>query len=873
MVIPIIGLGTPDDVSQGGFNFTLANGGTKYLALMLGQHLGAQAVDAAKILAEGLPAGEWFITAPSDNVLLGVPPHYEAGRGFFLFPKSQRVFPNLDANGVPIAETMLDVEMSYLTGLGHAMVDGQMRVDAFQEKPGEKPYDPNQVFEMLLSYGMKKWYAERFGGADVDVLVAKRAFLNEFRSRFVNESKLKYDLQRNYVQENILLAFLLAGEKGRQIWNEMYGTSKAAAFRGGDRVSLELWSDIRTNAQEAVKASPELREFLEGLMKYVRFTNLNTFYFAFDGKVADVFLDKTQGYEQPLANPAEGTFFAPRRKGMELDWSSHVLTPMMVTKPQWMSPTYYTEKQKKLFPDVEEWADLWNIANAAKTAAGGSLSAAPFGPFWFDTGKVQDIERIVRMAMDEKNLWDRLFIRSAFRLPLFDNEVGAQYPKDRIEFSDPENYMMINSSIEVPAGVRVKIGKGVWLDHAKLVIDAKAGETVVIPDGTILAAVRVKGQFRGTGTNRYFYHYMGDRGIDFDRQPRFISNIHLKDIARPVTVSHAEDVDPKSAEPLNVQLADGTPLGGYSFAKSFFPSDKNARVFDFAANFNALSEHIQTMRRSEIRSKVQILTDLVPVMAKRETLPAKVGGIVIFGSSSKRVTPEAARMYKEGKAPWILVSGRYGKDVKEDGKVEPEALIFKKELMAQGVPEEAIILEDQSRDMTDNAVKTADLLKAKGLSPESVIFLHGPYHVLRGAQEFRRALAKAGLSTKVYEHAGYVPDVAGMSAAEQDKIEKMMIAQIGKLNSDVPEIPELSKLNELLTELLGEAASPVQASRSEARSMQLIKIGFLINAYFRRTDASVRARTIQNLIKGFGLLPEAAGLLETMRQRRSGELD
>ncbi|MEI7752475.1 MAG: nucleoside-diphosphate kinase, partial [Candidatus Omnitrophota bacterium] len=534
------------------------------------------------------------------------PPKYEAGRGFFLFPKSERVFADLDANGVPNADTVVDAQkLSYLTGLGHAMVDGNMRVDAFKEKPGQKvpgvkPEEPNQVFELLLGYGMQKWFEEKFGRPAKDAIEAKKAFLGEFRSRFVDESKLVNGLQRDFVQENILLAYLLGGSKGKAVWDVLYSTSAGQGFRGPDNLNVHEWQAIQTSSQRAVKQGPELKEFMEGLMKYIRFTNLNTFYFAFDRKVASAFLDEKSGYQHSMAKTSDGTFFLPRRTGMELDWSSHVLTPMTVALEDWLSPKYYDEKAKKLYPDVEDWAQLWKMANSVKAAAGGDLSAAPFGPFWFDTGKVDDIDWIVRMAVQTDRLWPRIFIREAFRLPLFTNEVGEdQYPKAQVEFKDPDNYLMIRSKIKVPAGVTVKIGKGVILDHTELVIDAKAGETVEIPDGTILVAVKASGLLTGAGENRYYYHHTSDRGLDFNDQPSYVGDIYLKDSERPVTLRHDMSIDPKSSNSLDIRLSDGTKIPGLSFKENFF-GDKKKRIFDFSKTFNSVVEIINS--RSEART-------------------------------------------------------------------------------------------------------------------------------------------------------------------------------------------------------------------------------------------------------------------------------
>ncbi|HOW60078.1 MAG TPA: hypothetical protein PLO78_10210 [Candidatus Omnitrophota bacterium] len=576
-------------------NYTLANGGVKGPMLMLGQHLGAQAIESAKILAAGLPAGEWFIPTPSDNVLVGIRPRFEPGRRLFIFPKSERVFPDLDQDGVPMEKTVIDEQkLTYLTGLGHAMVDSTMRVEAFREKPGEKPFEPYQVFELLLKYGIGQWYEEHHHGASApDFETAKKEFLTAFEE-FVDDSQLKNN-QRDFKLENILLPYLLAGENGKSVWAAIFGTSRERDFVAG--LNSPQWTEMRASVKAAVKTGPELKTFLEGLLKHIRFTNLNTFYFAFSREVADAFLDEQRGYRQVTVN-ANGTYFQSTRD-TELDWSKHVLTPMTVSKEAWMSSEYYDEKAKKLYPDARDWEKLWDIADYVKKAAGGWLSAAPFGSFWFDTGKVSDIDWIVRLAVQTDRLWPRFLIREAFRLPLFENEVNARYPEKQVTFEDRNNYLLIHSVIKVPKGVKVKIGKGVVLDHTELEIVASPGEIVEIPDGTILTGVRLRGSLIGHGTNRNFYHYTGT-SLDFDTKPEFIADIALKDQQGIVTLRHSMNIDPNSDKPLDVRRQDGTLIPDYSFINQFFPKDKTKRVFDFKANFESLVQQIRRMR-SETR--------------------------------------------------------------------------------------------------------------------------------------------------------------------------------------------------------------------------------------------------------------------------------
>lgn len=76
----------------------------------------------------------------------------------------------------------------------------------------------------------------------------------------------------------------------------------------------------------------------------------------------------------------------------------------------------------------------------------------------------------------------------------------------------------------------------------------------------------------------------------------------------------------------------------------------------------------------------------------------------------------------------IIVSG--GQGPQED---IPEALAMKRYLAAKGVPEDKIIMEDKSTSTITNFKYSHDIMKEKGFSSSSVVFVTNSYHVYRAA--------------------------------------------------------------------------------------------------------------------------------------------
>jgi uncharacterized SAM-binding protein YcdF (DUF218 family) len=118
----------------------------------------------------------------------------------------------------------------------------------------------------------------------------------------------------------------------------------------------------------------------------------------------------------------------------------------------------------------------------------------------------------------------------------------------------------------------------------------------------------------------------------------------------------------------------------------------------------------------------------------------------------------AAKLYKDKKAPFILVSGGF---IDFFGSTVPEADAMKELLMAYGIPEKDIVLESRSRNTYENAVyvrEIADeqnfneiLLVTSGLHmPRSVaIFKHQGFEVIPAPADFLATWGEEGRTTDV----------------------------------------------------------------------------------------------------------------------------
>jgi len=111
--------------------------------------------------------------------------------------------------------------------------------------------------------------------------------------------------------------------------------------------------------------------------------------------------------------------------------------------------------------------------------------------------------------------------------------------------------------------------------------------------------------------------------------------------------------------------------------------------------------------------------------------------ILALGSHDLRVAERVAELYLEGYAPIVIMSGGLGNFTKEIW-TEKEADKFASIAVEKGVPEEAILIENNSTNTGENILFTQKLLEQKHLDPHSFIVVQKPYMERRSYATFKK---------------------------------------------------------------------------------------------------------------------------------------
>lgn len=134
--------------------------------------------------------------------------------------------------------------------------------------------------------------------------------------------------------------------------------------------------------------------------------------------------------------------------------------------------------------------------------------------------------------------------------------------------------------------------------------------------------------------------------------------------------------------------------------------------------------------------------------------PAKADVIFLPGGSHPEQPEYAAQLYRQGYARWLLPSGKYsvksgkwhGVRSKADvynGDYQSDCEFFTDVLRKNGVPEEAIICEDQSGHTRDNAFFSRKAADEKGIAVSSAIIVCKAFHARRCLMLYQMAFPDA----------------------------------------------------------------------------------------------------------------------------------
>ncbi|NMC04531.1 MAG: YdcF family protein [Candidatus Lokiarchaeota archaeon] len=115
----------------------------------------------------------------------------------------------------------------------------------------------------------------------------------------------------------------------------------------------------------------------------------------------------------------------------------------------------------------------------------------------------------------------------------------------------------------------------------------------------------------------------------------------------------------------------------------------------------------------------------------------KADCIMVLGSNDVRVAEHAARLYLEGWAPLLVMSGGLGNFTKGAWE-KPEAEVFKDVAIAAGVPAGKILVENRSTNTGENVRFTRELLARHWISPGSFILVQKPFMERRTLATFSK---------------------------------------------------------------------------------------------------------------------------------------
>ena len=131
----------------------------------------------------------------------------------------------------------------------------------------------------------------------------------------------------------------------------------------------------------------------------------------------------------------------------------------------------------------------------------------------------------------------------------------------------------------------------------------------------------------------------------------------------------------------------------------------------------------------------ELLFSLWDHLAEQDQLEKSDLIFVFGGETPQNRATQAIELYKQNFAPKILFSGHSARYMKEIGK--SEAQVMAEIAIDHGVPKEAIILEERSKNTPENVLFSIEIFKEKNWLPEKIILVTSPWHMLRCQLSFK----------------------------------------------------------------------------------------------------------------------------------------
>jgi uncharacterized SAM-binding protein YcdF (DUF218 family) len=158
--------------------------------------------------------------------------------------------------------------------------------------------------------------------------------------------------------------------------------------------------------------------------------------------------------------------------------------------------------------------------------------------------------------------------------------------------------------------------------------------------------------------------------------------------------------------------------------------------------------------------------------------PVPADAILTLGSFDVQAAVHAAGLWQAGLAPVVIMSGgiAHRGGVLDTGWDRTEARVFADAALREGVPAEALLLEERAQNTGDNFVFGRAVAEAAGLRIRKLLVVAKPYMTRRGFATGRKLWPEVELVMQCEDI-----DVAGYFAREADP-ERTLLALIGDLH-------------------------------------------------------------------------------------------
>jgi uncharacterized SAM-binding protein YcdF (DUF218 family) len=158
--------------------------------------------------------------------------------------------------------------------------------------------------------------------------------------------------------------------------------------------------------------------------------------------------------------------------------------------------------------------------------------------------------------------------------------------------------------------------------------------------------------------------------------------------------------------------------------------------------------------------------------------PERADAILVLGSFDPMAAVHAAALWKAGLAPIVVMSGgiAHRGGLLDTGWDQTEARVFADRAIGEGVPAQAILLEERAQNTGDNFRFGVPLLEKAGVHPTKLIVVAKPYMTRRGFATGRKLRPEIELLMQCEEI-----DVVRYFTREPDP-ERTLLALVGDLH-------------------------------------------------------------------------------------------